>query len=136
MEGSHGDSSNSGQFVLEDAIMKIRLLVKSVLLPGLKLYVAFALLSVPLAASAQGILAAPQTGTVQVLRQDDGYLTISGREFAFDNEVAEVYLNGERVGAEVLDEGMVVRFTINRAGALVRLEILGPIDKIRVLEEN
>ncbi|MEX0962627.1 MAG: hypothetical protein WDZ52_01110 [Pseudohongiellaceae bacterium] len=97
---------------------------------------ALSFLLLPFAASAQGVLAGAQTGTIQLEAQDDGYLTISGRNLTFSNVLTEVYLNGERVGGETLDEGMVVRYTLNNDGVLARIEILGPINVIKVLEEN
>lgn len=99
--------------------------------------VVFALLiSASSAASAQAVLAGAQTGTLQLMRQDDGYITISGRNYNFDNEVSRVYLAGERVDSAILDEGMVVRFTLNGQGILERIEIIGPAAKLREIEEH
>lgn len=86
--------------------------------------------------NAQGVLSNAQTGTIQVDAQDDGFLTISGNNYGFDNGLSLVFLNGEEVGSEVLDEGLVVRYTLNGDGVLTRLEILGPINLIRSLEED
>ena len=90
-------------------------------------------------ASAQGVLSpsgTTQTGTIQVEAQDDGYLTISGKNYEFSNELTLIYLNGEQVGDHVLDEGLVVRYTANRDGVLIRLEVLGPMNLIEALEES
>jgi len=46
-------------------------------------------------ASAQDVLPGAQTGTLQLMRQDDGYITISGRNYNFDNEISKVYLAGK-----------------------------------------
>lgn len=88
--------------------------------------------------SAQGVLSSTntQTGTIQVEAQDDGYLTISGQNYTFSSELSLVFLNGEEVGDQALDEGLVVRYTLNRDGVLTRIEILGPINLIQSLEPS
>lgn len=75
-------------------------------------------------------------GTLQQLRQDDGYLVISGKQVKFSHGETEVLLNGVQQNAAVLDEGMVVRYTLNAAGVITKIEILGPLDKIRILTDN
>lgn len=91
------------------------------------------LLSAP--ASAQSVLAGSQTGTIQAEAQDDGYLTISGRNYTFSSDT-QVFLNGQQISTGDLDEGMVVRYTLNNAGALTRIEILGPRNLIRALDPS
>lgn len=76
------------------------------------------------------------TGTVESLAQDDGRIVISGRSFGYDDGSTEVYLQGERVSASSLDEGMVVRFTVNSQGTLLRVDILGPFNQTRLLEQH
>ncbi len=98
--------------------------------------IAMLLLLVTFSASAQGVLAGAQTGTIQVEAQDDGFLTISGQNFDFRNGISLVFLNGQQVGDEALDEGLVVRYTLNRDGVLARIEILGPLNMIQALEDN
>lgn len=97
---------------------------------------ALSLLFASFAANAQGVLTGVQTGTVQAEAQDDGYITISGRNYGFDNQVTQVILNGEEIGSDALDEGLVVRYTLNGDGVLTRIEILGPMNMIRALEES
>ena len=87
-------------------------------------------------AYAQDVLSGAQTGTLQLMRQDDGYITISGRNYNFDNEVSKVFLGGDEVDSATLDEGMVVRYTLNRQGVLLRIEIIGPASKINAIEDN
>jgi len=87
-------------------------------------------------AYAQDVLPGAQTGTLQLMRQDDGYITISGRNYNFDNEVSKVFLGGDEVDSAMLDEGMVVRYTLNRQGVLLRIEIIGPASKINAIEDN
>lgn len=101
-----------------------------------KLGLLLAMLGLPLAASAQGVLARPQTGTVQLLAQDDGYITLSGRNYPFDDQVTTVVLFGEEVDAATLDQGMVVRFTLNARGVLLTMEIIGPASKLEILNQN
>lgn len=96
------------------------------------------LICASLSASAQGVLSSTptQTGTIQAEAQDDGFLTISGQNYVFSNSLSLVFLNGEQVGSQVLDEGMVVRYTVNADRVLTRIEILGPLDLIRNLDDS
>ncbi|MFM1895069.1 MAG: hypothetical protein RLZZ385_143, partial [Pseudomonadota bacterium] len=59
-----------------------------------------------------------------------------GRQLPFQNDISQVFLNGVEVDSVILDEGMVVRCTLNTDGILAKIEILGPIDKIRELTNN
>ena len=86
--------------------------------------------------SAQGVLSSTQTGTIQEEAQLQGYLTISGQRYTFSNELTRVFLNGEEIGDEAIDEGLVVRYTLNNAGVLTRIEILGPRNLIQLLEDS
>ena len=103
---------------------------------GLRLGLVFAVLGFSVLASAQGVLSRPQTGTVQMLRQDDGYIIISGNNYGFDYQVTVVVLAGEEIDSANLDEGMVVRYTLDDMGMLIRVEIIGPANKIRILEDH
>lgn len=96
------------------------------------------LLLAPFSVSAQGVLSSAntQTGTIQVEAQDDGYLTISGQNYTFSNELSLVFLDGDQVGDHILDEGLVVRYTLNNDGVLTRIEILGPRELIQTDEES
>ena len=109
-------------------------------LPKTSTLVRTGLLLVALALSgvvaAQGVLQNSQTGTVQLLRQDDGYIAIPGRNIPYVSDITRVFLNNEEIGSGFLDEGMVVRYTLNQEGVLLRVEILGPIDKIRELSNH
>ncbi|MEX2131722.1 MAG: hypothetical protein WD772_09555 [Pseudohongiellaceae bacterium] len=75
-------------------------------------------------------------GTIQELKQNEGYITVSGRQVGFSHGETEIYLNGVLKRASVLDEGMVIRYTINAAGIITKIEILGPLDKIRLLNQH
>ena len=94
------------------------------------------LLLASMSAAAQGVLTSAQTGTIQLEAQDDGYITISGQNYGYDNQITQVTLNGEEIGGDALDEGLVVRYTLNGDGRLTRIEILGPMNMIRALEES
>lgn len=75
-------------------------------------------------------------GTIQGLRQDEGFITVSGRQVGFSHGETEVFLNGVLMKASVLDEGMVIRYTINAEGVITKIEILGPLDKLRLLNQH
>ena len=85
---------------------------------------------------AQDVLPGAQTGTLQLMRQDDGFITISGRNYNFDNEISKVFLSGDEVDSAMPDEGMVVRYTRNQQGVLLRIEIIGPASKIRAIQDS
>lgn len=80
---------------------------------------------------AQGVLSGAQVGTVQLLRQDDGYITISGTNYNFTYDDTKVFLGAEEFDSAALDEGMVVRFTLSAQGVLQRIEIIGPANLVR-----
>jgi len=103
---------------------------------ALKVLLLSSLFGFAVSVNAQGVLTRPQTGTMQEMRQDDGYVIISGQRVSFDNEIVQIYLNDVLRGAEILDEGMVVRYTLDNRGYLLRVEILGPNEKLRMLEQN
>lgn len=77
-----------------------------------------------------------QTGTIEGLDQDNGALVISGRRVAFSDSVTQVILEGQPLGAHRLDQGMVVRYTLNEAGVLLRVEVIGPAEKLQELQQN
>lgn len=74
-----------------------------------------------------------QTGVIELQELEDYFLTISGTRYAFDYGLSKVFLGGEEVGAAYLDTGMVVRFILDLQATLIKIEILGPFDKIRPL---
>ena len=86
--------------------------------------------------AAQAFAQNEQTGTIEGLDQDNGFVTISGTKFGFSDSVTRVYLENELIGAETMDVGMVVRFTLNENGTLLRVELIGPSAMLRVLEQN
>tara|TARA_R100001377_G_C3193077_1_gene111423 strand:- start:1399 stop:1704 length:306 start_codon:yes stop_codon:yes gene_type:complete len=86
--------------------------------------------------AAQAFAQNVQTGTIEGLDQDNGYVTISGTRFGFSDRVTQVYLEDRLVGPEKMDVGMVVRFTLDASGTLLRVEIIGPNAMLRVLQEN
>ena len=80
---------------------------------------------------AQGAL-----GTIEALAQDDGYITISGRNWGFDDGVTEIILQDEVVEATVLEVGMSVRFTVNAQGTILQMRILGPFNLLQLRDQN
>ena len=77
-----------------------------------------------------------QTGTIEGLDQDNGFVTISGTRFGFSDSVTQVFLDDRRIGPEKMDIGMVVRFTLNASATLVRVELIGPSAMLRALEQS
>lgn len=118
--------------------------IGSISAASLRQLILLVMLSYATTASAQGllsssqrnVLSAAQTGTIQAMHQGDGYLTISGRDYGFHNDISLVLYEGEEVGDNFLNEGLVVRFMLNSDGILARIEVLGPLDLIEALEES
>ncbi len=86
--------------------------------------------------SAQSVLSGAQTGTIEDIRRSEGVLVISGRDHGFNFDVTQVFYDGEEVGSDFLNRGLVVRFVLNRSGVLARIEVLGPLNLIEALEES
>lgn len=84
----------------------------------------------------QAFAQSEQTGTIEALDQDNGYLTISGTRLGFSDNVTQVFIEDRSIGAEKMDIGMVVRYTLNESGVLLRVEIIGPSEMLRMLEQN
>lgn len=112
-----------------------RFLFKSVSLPGV---IAFVLMLSSFSAIAQGVLsgARTQTGTIQAESQDEGFLVISGQRYGYDNRLTLVFLNNEQVETDILDEGLVVRYTTDGNGVLIRIDVLGPANLIQSIDDN
>ena len=98
---------------------------------GLQAVLLLLMLGYSAVVAAQNVLAGAQVGTIQLVRQDDGYITISGTNHNFDYEVTVVTIGGEEYDSTYLNEGMVVRFTLNRERVLERIEIIGPANLVR-----
>ncbi len=76
------------------------------------------------------------TGTIEHLDQDNGFVTISGQRHGFSDQATQVFIADSQVGAQTLDVGMVVRYTLNASGTLLRVEIIGPDEKLQFLRQN
>lgn len=116
--------------------MKTNSSVKLILAVNIRRWILLVVLSCSAVVSAQGVLSGSRTGTIEGLHQSDDYLTISGRDYGFHNDVTLIFYDGEEVGTDFLNEGLVVRFVVNRDGVLTRLEILGPLNLIEALVES
>ncbi len=77
-----------------------------------------------------------RTGTVEQLSQDDGFIIISGRRLGYSDELTQVFLEDRQIGAQKLDAGMVVNYTVNADGVIVRMVLLGPADKLQMLDRH
>ena len=75
-------------------------------------------------------------GTIEKLDQDNGSLTISGRVLPFSDAITEVYLEDRLISPGKIDLGMVVRYTLDASGTLLRIELIGPSDKLTELQRN
>ena len=107
-----------------------------ILAANIRRLVLLVVLSCSAVVSAQGVLSGSRTGTIEGLHQSDDYLTISGRNYGFHNDVTVVFYDGEQVETNFLNEGLVVRFVVNRDGVLTRIEVLGPLNLIEALVES
>ncbi len=86
--------------------------------------------------SAQGVFSDDQgsiySGTIEKTREDDGYITISGRDYGFTDQLTRVFFNGETIGIEILHSGLVVRYTLNGENMLLTIDIVGPLNAIQI----
>lgn len=116
--------------------MKTNAIVTLILTASIRRWILLVVLSCSTIVSAQGVLSGSQTGTLEDMRQGEGFMTISGKDYGYHNDVTEVFYDGKKVRTLFLNEGLVVRFVVNRDGILARIEILGPVDLIEALEES
>lgn len=86
--------------------------------------------------AAQAFAQNEQTGTIEALDQDNGFVTISGTKFGFSDSVTQVYLADSLIGPQKMDVGMVVRYTLDANRTLLRVELIGPSAMLRMLEQN
>lgn len=77
-----------------------------------------------------------QTGTIEVLQQDSGYVEISGRRYSVVDGRTRVFAEQRVLRLHQLDNGMVVSYTTDGDGTLLRIDVLGPADKLRELERS
>lgn len=77
-----------------------------------------------------------QTGTIESLQQDAGFIVVSGQRYRVSNGSTRVYLDQRELRLHDLDNGMVIAYATNGAGVLLRVDILGPADLIRALEQS
>jgi len=77
-----------------------------------------------------------QTGTIEQLDQDNGAITISGRILKFSESTTEIYLGERRLSPVSIDQGMVVRYTLDEKGVLLRIDLLGPSDMLKALDDH
>lgn len=82
------------------------------------------------------LAAEARTGTIEEVRQDQGYVIISGEEYGYSEQETDVYYQQDRLGSQYLIQGMVVRYTVTADGTLQRLDILGPDEILRQLEQQ
>ena len=77
-----------------------------------------------------------QSGTIDKTREDDGYITISGWDYGFSDEITKVFYSGDELGVEVLAAGLIVRYSVDQNNMLLALDIIGPQDVIASLNKN
>lgn len=77
-----------------------------------------------------------QTGTIEALQQDAGFIVISGQRYRVTDGRTRVYLDERELRLHHLDNGMVIAYTTDGSGTLLRVDLLGPADRIRELERS
>ena len=76
------------------------------------------------------------SGTIDKTREDSGYISISGWDYGFDDEITRVFYGGKEVGVEILASGIIVRYTLDQNDMLLTIEILGPQEAIANIENS
>jgi hypothetical protein len=77
-----------------------------------------------------------RNGIIEALNQDDGSITISGRVLVYSEGRTEIYLGEQRLSADKLDTGMVVRYITSDDNVVLRMDLLGPADKLTLLNRH
>ncbi len=84
------------------------------------------------------MLPAAQTGSLQNRPSLDRYTTVSERNYGFHAQLTRVFYagenTGENAGADFLNEGWPVRFTLQRDKLLLRMKVSAPLANIQALE--
>ena len=75
-------------------------------------------------------------GTIESLDQDNGYITISGKRLGYSDDITQVFLEDKQIGSQKLDAGMVVNYTVDSNGIIVRIDLLGPAEKLQMLDRH
>lgn len=101
-------------------------------LQAIVLYTLSALLFCTLAVAAEN----PVRGTIENLDQDNGSITISGVTLGYSDEITQVFLEDQQMESQNLDTGMVVSYISNANGMLVRINLLGPAEKLMLLNQH
>ena len=103
----------------------------------IRLFLAALLLCFSVGISAQqAVIGNSLVGTIQLLDHENQSVTISGRQYVYDESMFQVFYDGNEVPHTILDEGLVIRFYVNAQLTVTRMELLGPIDRIREYFEN
>ncbi len=84
----------------------------------------------------QALAQEAQLGTIEQLDQDNGFVTVSGKRLGFSDQTTQVFLEDRQIGAQKLDIGMVVRYTLDENNVLLHVEIIGPNAMLMELQQN
>lgn len=102
-----------------------------------RVFCAAILIGLPLLTTAQqAVIENSLVGTIQQLALDINQVTISAQNYGYDESLFEVFYDNATVPYTILDEGLVVRFYVNDERMITRMELLGPIDRIREFFEH
>ncbi len=75
-------------------------------------------------------------GTIENLDQDNGFLTIAGQVLRLSDVVTQVFLEERQILASRIRLGMVDRYTLDESGTLLRIDLIGPHDKLMELQQH
>lgn len=77
-----------------------------------------------------------QTGTIDDINQDEGYIVIDGDTFSYDDgEVSIVYRN-EQVPTTVLGAGLRISYRLGQRGNVVEIVLLGPMSRLEQIHNH
>lgn len=77
-----------------------------------------------------------QTGTIEQLDQDNGSITISGKTLVFSELDTQIFLGERLISSANIDPGMVVRYTLDESGKVLRIELMGPSDLLSKIDRH
>ena len=93
----------------------------------------FAMVCLALLAFGQAQAQSSALGRIDEISHDAGRVVIDGNEFTFQGDQIEIVLRGQPQRLVALQVGFYVRYTTDANGGIVRVELIGPPQRVNEL---